>query len=58
MKTDAIFYELIRELPQIFFELIGKPETNTDIYEFTAPEIKQQSLKKLLFIKASSKALS
>jgi predicted transposase/invertase (TIGR01784 family) len=45
MKTDAIFYELIRELPQIFFELIGKPETNTEIYKFTAPEIKQQSFR-------------
>lgn len=42
MKTDAIFYEFIRELPQVFFELIGKPEKNTKIYEFTAPEIKQK----------------
>ncbi|GAX34861.1 hypothetical protein NIES3585_08650 [Nodularia sp. NIES-3585] len=27
MKTDVIFYELIKELPQIFFELIEKPDT-------------------------------
>ncbi|MDZ8189540.1 MAG: DUF2887 domain-containing protein [Nostoc sp. ChiSLP02] len=45
MKTDVIFYELIKELPQIFFELIDKPETNPDIYTFIAPEVKQQSFR-------------
>jgi predicted transposase/invertase (TIGR01784 family) len=45
MKTDVIFYELIKELPQIFFELIDKPDTNPDIYTFIAPEIKQQSFR-------------
>ncbi len=43
MKTDAIFYEILKEFPNIFFEIIGKPDTNTNIYEFTAPEIKQTS---------------
>lgn len=45
MKTDILFYELIRELPQVFFELIGKPKTNIENYEFTAPEVKQQSFR-------------
>jgi predicted transposase/invertase (TIGR01784 family) len=45
MKTDVIFYELIKELPQIFFELINKPDTNPNIYTFIAPEIKQQSFR-------------
>ncbi|MCC5613930.1 Rpn family recombination-promoting nuclease/putative transposase [Nostoc sp. CHAB 5836] len=45
MKTDVIFYELIKELPQIFFELIEKPDTNPNIYTFIAPEIKQQSFR-------------
>ncbi|MBD2148146.1 MAG: Rpn family recombination-promoting nuclease/putative transposase [Sphaerospermopsis kisseleviana] len=45
MKTDTIFYELIKELPQVFFELIGKPEVNPNIYEFTAPEVKQRSFR-------------
>lgn len=45
MKTDTLFYELIRELPQVFFELIGKPETNLENYEFSAPEVKQQSFR-------------
>ncbi len=35
MKTDKLFYDLVRELPQIFFDLIGKPETNPNIYTFT-----------------------
>jgi len=38
MKTDVIFYELIKELPQIFFEIIDKPDTNPNIYTFIAPE--------------------
>jgi predicted transposase YdaD len=43
MKTDAIFYEIFKEFPNIFFEIIGKSETNINIYEFAAPEIKQTS---------------
>lgn len=45
MKTDAIFYEIFKEFPNIFFEIIGKPNTNTNTYEFTAPEIKQKSFR-------------
>lgn len=45
MKTDAIFYYIFKELPQIFFEFIGKTETNLNSYEFIAPEIKQTSFR-------------
>lgn len=45
MKTDTLFYELIRELPQVFFQLIGKPESNPDAYKFIAQEVKQQSFR-------------
>ncbi|QDL11362.1 hypothetical protein DP113_28995 [Brasilonema octagenarum UFV-E1] len=45
MKTDAIFYEIFKEFPNIFFEIIGKPEINTNTYEFSAPEIKQKSFR-------------
>lgn len=45
MKTDAIFYEIFKEFPNIFFEIIGKPDINTNIYEFIAPEIKQKSFR-------------
>jgi predicted transposase/invertase (TIGR01784 family) len=31
--------------PNIFFEIIGKPDTNTNIYKFIAPEIKQKSFR-------------
>ena len=45
MKTDAIFYEIFKEFPHIFFEIIGEPETNINTYEFTAPESKQKSFR-------------
>ncbi|MBE9199686.1 MULTISPECIES: Rpn family recombination-promoting nuclease/putative transposase [unclassified Nodularia (in: cyanobacteria)] len=45
MKTDAIFYEIFKEFPHIFFEIIGAPDTNTNTYEFSAPEIKQKSFR-------------
>ena len=39
MKTDTLFYDLVREFPQLFFQLIGKPEVNPNIYTFTAQEV-------------------
>lgn len=45
MKTDTIFYQLFKEFPRIFFELIGQPDTNPNAYSFTAPEIKQQGFR-------------
>jgi predicted transposase/invertase (TIGR01784 family) len=45
VKTDTLFYDLVRELPQLFFELIGKPETDPNIYTFTAQEVKDQSFR-------------
>ncbi|MEH2241369.1 Rpn family recombination-promoting nuclease/putative transposase [Nostoc sp.] len=45
MKTDAIFYEIFKEFPNIFFEIIGRTDNKTNIYEFTSPEIKQKSFR-------------
>ena len=45
MKTDTIFYEIFKEFPSIFFELIGKPESNPNAYKFTSPEIKQRNFR-------------
>ena len=45
MKTDVIFYEIFREFPSIFFELLGQPETNANAYQFSSPEIKQLSFR-------------
>lgn len=42
MKTDILFYELIKQLPSFFFELIGQTEIDANIYRFSAPEVKQQ----------------
>jgi predicted transposase/invertase (TIGR01784 family) len=45
MKTDNIFYKLFQEFPEIFFELIGKPQTNLNLYEFKSQEIKETSFR-------------
>ncbi|NER39726.1 MAG: DUF2887 domain-containing protein [Oscillatoria sp. SIO1A7] len=46
MKTDILFYELIQEFPQIFFEVIlGRSGKDSGAYEFRAPEIKQPSFR-------------
>ncbi|WP_228059505.1 Rpn family recombination-promoting nuclease/putative transposase [Plectonema radiosum] len=45
MKTDNIFYKLFGEFPEIFFELIGKPPTTSNLYEFKSQEIKETSFR-------------
>ena len=45
MKTDTLFYQLFQEFPWIFFQLIGKKETDLAAYEFIAPEIKQKAFR-------------
>ncbi|GFE69933.1 Rpn family recombination-promoting nuclease/putative transposase [Chroococcus sp. FPU101] len=45
MKTDAIFYQLFQEFPQIFFEIINQPNIPSHIYQFIAPEVKQRSFR-------------
>jgi predicted transposase/invertase (TIGR01784 family) len=45
MKTDSIFYQLFQNFPNIFFELIGQPSSNSNVYKFTSVEIKQTSFR-------------
>ncbi len=45
MKTDTIFYKLFQEFPDIFFELVGQQETNSNLYEFKSQEIKETSFR-------------
>ena len=45
MKTDSLFYHIFLNYPQIFFELIKKPDININDYEFTSREIKQLSFR-------------
>lgn len=45
MKTDSIFYRLFKELPSIFFELIGDSPQIADDYQFSSVEIKQTAFR-------------
>lgn len=45
MTADALFYEEFKEIPELFFELTGKPGKDPSIYRFIAPEIKQRSFR-------------
>ncbi|MFB2922896.1 DUF2887 domain-containing protein [Aerosakkonema funiforme] len=38
MKTDTIFYQLFKEFPNIFFELIGQPDANVNAFIRTYAE--------------------
>jgi predicted transposase YdaD len=40
MKTDALFYRLFQELPDCFFELVGRPASDAARYRFEAIELK------------------
>ncbi|MDJ0799615.1 MAG: DUF2887 domain-containing protein [Calothrix sp. MO_167.B12] len=45
MSADPLFYEIFKEIPELFFELIGESGKDTSIYKFSAPEIKQRSFR-------------
>jgi predicted transposase/invertase (TIGR01784 family) len=40
VKTDALFYRLFKEWPEVFFELIGRPASDSGLYRFDAVELK------------------
>jgi predicted transposase/invertase (TIGR01784 family) len=43
MKTDVLFYRLFATLPEIFFQLTGRPADEAEIYRLESLEIKQTS---------------
>ncbi|NEU72478.1 Rpn family recombination-promoting nuclease/putative transposase [Hassallia byssoidea VB512170] len=45
MKTDSIFFRLFQEFPSIFFELIGEPPEEADLYQFSSVEVKQTAFR-------------
>ncbi len=45
MKTDSIFYRLFQEFPSIFFELIGEPPEEANLYQFSSVEVKQTAFR-------------
>ncbi len=45
MTADPLFYEVFKEIPELFFEFINQPEKDPSIYKFIAPEIKQRGFR-------------
>ncbi|KYC43916.1 hypothetical protein WA1_01830 [Scytonema hofmannii PCC 7110] len=45
MTADPLFYEIFKEIPELFFELIGSSEKDPSIYKFSAQEIKQRGFR-------------
>jgi predicted transposase/invertase (TIGR01784 family) len=45
VKTDSIFYRLFQEFPSIFFELIGEPAKEANVYQFSSVEVKQTAFR-------------
>ncbi len=41
MKTDSIFYQLFKNFPELFFELIGQSSSSVVSYTFESLEIKE-----------------
>jgi predicted transposase/invertase (TIGR01784 family) len=45
MTADPLFYEIFKEIPELFFELISQPGKDPSIYKFSAPEVKQRGFR-------------
>lgn len=45
MTADPLFYKIFNDLPELFFELIGKSQHDKTAYEFSAEEVKQQGFR-------------
>ncbi|HEX3149464.1 MAG TPA: Rpn family recombination-promoting nuclease/putative transposase [Gemmataceae bacterium] len=45
MKRDPLFFELFKELPGCFFQLIGRPESDAQRFELEAIEYKATSVR-------------
>ncbi|MBW4509076.1 MAG: Rpn family recombination-promoting nuclease/putative transposase [Scytonematopsis contorta HA4267-MV1] len=45
MTADPLFYKIFKDIPELFFELIGQPHHSKSAYQYSAPEIKQQGFR-------------
>ncbi|MCT7985821.1 Rpn family recombination-promoting nuclease/putative transposase [Laspinema sp. A4] len=45
METDPIFYRLFKQQPSCFFELIGRPASEAEAYDFSSVELKQTAFR-------------
>jgi predicted transposase/invertase (TIGR01784 family) len=43
METDSFFYQLLKQLPETLFALLGQPLTHAADYRFDAVEVKKKS---------------
>ncbi len=45
MKTDSLYFRLFKELPECFFELLGRPSSDAARNRFDAVEIKDTAVR-------------
>lgn len=45
MRRDTIFYQLFRQLPTLFFDLVSQPPLDADRYSFDSVEVKATSFR-------------
>src|SRR5579859_4841878 len=45
MKRDTLFFRLFKELPECFFQLVGRPERDARRYRLDAIEFKETSVR-------------
>jgi predicted transposase/invertase (TIGR01784 family) len=45
MRRDTIFYQLFRQLPTLFFDLVSQPPLDADRYTFDSVEVKETSFR-------------
>jgi predicted transposase/invertase (TIGR01784 family) len=45
MTADPLFYKIFKDLPELFFELIGESHHDKTVYQYIAPDIKQQGFR-------------
>ena len=45
MKTDTLFFTILKKFPFLFFELIGRSAEDAQRYQFYAPEVKQAAFR-------------
>ncbi|MGF1497831.1 MAG: DUF2887 domain-containing protein, partial [Elainellaceae cyanobacterium] len=45
MRRDAIFYQIFKRFPSLFFELIGEPPSRAQGYRFESVELKEPNFR-------------
>jgi predicted transposase YdaD len=45
MTADPLFYKIFKDMPELFFELIGESQHDKTVYQYSAPDIKQQGFR-------------